>query len=133
MSYYNSKNKSFRTWLHFIEQKTKLLSAIRPGHSRSRCLGPYDILIAITAINAWETGSKFDPLSLIPQQHTLKGASHQRKKRANSMFGLHASVHSVCPVSRKTWNRITLNVMSLLLKLMTFKRPQKKKINNNKK
>lgn len=86
----------------------------------------YDFLIAITAIIAWETGSKFDPLSPIPQQHTLKGASHQRKKRANNMFGLHASVHSVCPVSRKTWNRTTLNVMSLLLKLMTFKRPQKK-------
>ena len=28
MSYYNSKNKSFRPWLHFIERKTKLLSAI---------------------------------------------------------------------------------------------------------
>ena len=88
MSYYNSKNKSFRTWLHFIELKTKLLRAIRPGHSRSRCLGPYEFLIAITAIIAWETGSKFDPLSPSPQPHTLKGASHQRKKRANNMFGL---------------------------------------------
>ena len=58
MSYYNSKNKSFRPWLHFIERKTKLLSAMRPGHLRSRWLGPYDFLIAITAIIAWETGSK---------------------------------------------------------------------------
>lgn len=72
------------------------MDAILPGHSRSRFLGPYDILIAITVIIARETGSKFDSLSPTPEQHTLKGASHRRKKRANDMFGLQCAFSVPC-------------------------------------